>query len=367
MSAMTHGSEFENAASALTSRAPSAIKVEANVPSTMWARFLAPYFDGVEPVCASIELPAGLDAAELMASFPEHAIAREYRNSHSRTLLLETNSFAALIQWSMHGSGSATVRAASTEAVDKAIAEIGNWFPIVDTPAEKVSIDFWQKSSGMYTTTRTIEAPDWTEVTHHYPSEVQSSLAALVSTQLQEPDGRVLLWHGPPGTGKTSAIRSLARSWRSQARFQVVLDPEPVFSNAASLMQVVLDEDGDDESTKWRVLVIEDADEIVRADNDRTSQSLSRLLNIGDGIVGQGLKVLILLTTNEPPSRLHPALTRPGRCMSEIFFRRFRREEAAKAFPDRDIAASGNNDLSLAEILTGRREVESTERPGLYL
>jgi len=366
MSAMTNESELEDAAPALTSRASAAIKVDANVSSTIWARFLAPYFDGDEPTCAIVDLPAGLDSSELMGGIPDHLIAREWRASHNRILLVETSSFAALIQWGTHGSGSATVRGASSEAVDKAIAEVSGWFPIIETPDEKVSIDFWQQSNGMYTTTRTIEAPEWPEVTHHYPTEVQGELSELVATDLDTPDGRVLLWHGPPGTGKTSAIRALARSWRNQARFQVVLDPEPVFSNAASLMQVVLDNE-DSGSSKWRVLVIEDADEIVRADNDRTSQSLSRLLNIGDGIVGQGLKVLVLLTTNEPPSRLHPALTRPGRCLSEIAFRRFRHEEAAKAFPDHVIAASASGDLSLAEILTGRREVESIERPGLYL
>ena len=34
-----------------------------------------------------------------------------------------------------------------------------------------------------------------------------------------------------------------------------------------------------------------------------------------DGIVGQSLRVLVLVTTNEPLRRLHPAVVRPGRTM----------------------------------------------------
>ena len=212
-----------------------------------------------------------------------------------------------------------------------------------------------------------IEAPSWDSVTRHYPGEVFTTLDALMNAQLSAENGRVILWHGPPGTGKTSAIRAIARSWRAQAKFQVVLDPEPVFSNAANLMEVVLDEE--DTGTLWRVLVVEDADEIVRADNDRTSQSLSRLLNIGDGIVGQGLKILVLLTTNEPPERLHPALTRPGRCMSQLAFRRFTASEAAAAFPERAAAGElGAGELTLAEILAGKDAAEPAPvAPGMYL
>jgi len=197
---------------------------------------------------------------------------------------------------------------------------------------------------------RSIEVPCWSEIEQHYPDEVREGLASAMQLDLEEVSGRIMLWHGAPGTGKTTAIRALARAWRDEARAQVVLDPESVFTNAANLMEVLLHEPRADKDM-WRLLVIEDADEIVRAGSDRTVRSLSRLLNVGDGIVGQGLRVLVLLTTNEPPDRLHPALGRPGRCMSSIGFRPFTRTEARAAFSDR--ALPDGEHLTLAEILHG--------------
>ncbi len=49
-------------------------------------------------------------------------------------------------------------------------------------------------------------------------------------------------------------------------------------------------------------------------------QGLSRLLNFTDGLLGQGLNVIVLITTNEPLSAMHPAVIRPGRCLSEMEF-----------------------------------------------
>ena len=72
------------------------------------------------------------------------------------------------------------------------------------------------------------------------------------------------------------------------------------------------------------MLVLEDCDELIRADAKRgAGQALSRLLNLTDGVVGQGLDVLVCLTTNEDLHRLHPAITRPGRCLAEIFVGEF--------------------------------------------
>src|ERR687895_2764782 len=71
----------------------------------------------------------------------------------------------------------------------------------------------------------------------------------------------------------------------------------------------------------WRLLVMEDTGELLAADaRERTGQGLSRFLNVVDGLIGQGLRVLVLVTTNEEIRKLHPAVARPGRCAANVEF-----------------------------------------------
>jgi hypothetical protein len=54
------------------------------------------------------------------------------------------------------------------------------------------------------------------------------------------------------------------------------------------------------EERTWRLLIIEDCDELIRGDAKKaTGEALSRLLNVTDSRLGQGLKVLSCITTNE--------------------------------------------------------------------
>lgn len=78
---------------------------------------------------------------------------------------------------------------------------------------------------------------------------------------------------------------------------------------------------GDDEkgAPRWRLLVLEDCDELVRAGaKSGSGQALWRLLNLTDGLIGQGLHTLVAITTNDPLSSLHLAVTRAGRCLAEV-------------------------------------------------
>src|SRR5919199_2980337 len=115
------------------------------------------------------------------------------------------------------------------------------------------------------------------------------------------------------------------------------------------------DHDDGEDAPQWRLIVIEDADELLRSDAKRESgQSLSRLLNVADGFIGQGVNALILITTNEPLGRLHPAVVRPGRCLAEVEFPPLTGAEAAALLGD---SPPAGRDLTLAEVFERRGTV----------
>ena len=118
---------------------------------------------------------------------------------------------------------------------------------------------------------RWVDTPTWDSIAPNYPSEVGTALTKLITLPTPpEHGGRLLLWYGEPGTGKTTAIRSLAHEWREWADIHFVLDPEAFFGSPEYLMHVVADEDLWDlrslSTSRWKVLIVEDADELIRAD-----------------------------------------------------------------------------------------------------
>ena len=93
-------------------------------------------------------------------------------------------------------------------------------------------------------------------------------------------------------------------------------------------------------------------------------QGLSRLLKLTDGLLGQGVRCILLVTTNEPIGRLHPAVRRPGRCWASIDFGPFEPPEAtawlALAGVERDVT----HPATLAELYAIAEDRDIEERPG---
>ena len=75
---------------------------------------------------------------------------------------------------------------------------------------------------------------------------------------------------------------------------------------------------------------------------------------MADGFIGQGVNAIVLITTNEPIGRLHPAVVRPGRCLAEIEFPALSGAEASSLLgPGHRVEGA----LTLAEVFERRGDV----------
>lgn len=219
-----------------------------------------------------------------------------------------------------------------------------------------VPITFWALNPDQWphALMRKLESPSWQEVAGNYDGGVAAGMERLLSLR-QCPNERMILWHGAPGTGKTHALRALIREWRAWCDAAFITDPERfVGGSPMYLFQVATFNAGHtpgEARKRSKLIILEDAGELMTT-NARAviGQGLSRLLNLTDGILGQGLGVMVLITTNEPLSAMHPAVVRAGRCLGEIEFGALPTIEANQWLHDHGSDKTVNEPTLLAQL-----------------
>jgi hypothetical protein len=212
--------------------------------------------------------------------------------------------------------------------------------------------------------------PEWNEIAPNYAAAARAAL-----------DG--LMQGFRPAHGGQLALRALAWEWRHWCSLHYIVDPDTFFGQHADyLMNVLMQPEGiavsqphgwseygemsvmtvnEIEGTLtptngtpekgWRLLVLEDTGELLTPDAKTViGQGLSRFLNVVDGLIGQGLRVLVLVTTNEEIRKLHPAVARPGRCAANIAFSPLSRDEAAAWLGERGADATVDGAATIAQL-----------------
>jgi hypothetical protein len=104
---------------------------------------------------------------------------------------------------------------------------------------------------------------------------------------------------------------------------------------------------------KQKIVLLEDAEELLLPRDGGNRDKVSNLLNLADGFLGDHLKLNVIATTNATVRQLDSAILRPGRLLGSREFRRLNRDEAMRLADAKGLTLPDKADYSLAEIYNG--------------
>jgi hypothetical protein len=136
----------------------------------------------------------------------------------------------------------------------------------------------------------------------------------IIKERLSECKGGLFMFHGLPGTGKTTYIKYLA----GQVDRDFIYIPTTMietFTSDPNCLSILIQKPNS-------VIILEDAEKaIMKRHNDgMDSSAVSSLLNLSDGIMSDILKTSVILTYNCPKNEIDSALRRKGRLQVDYEF-----------------------------------------------
>ncbi|MEK7468468.1 MAG: AAA family ATPase [Planctomycetota bacterium] len=221
-----------------------------------------------------------------------------------------------------------------------------------------------------------VRCPEWEAIRGNYADATRAAVDALLALPDPRKRGQLIVWHGPTGTGKTFALRALMRSWRTQYVPTVLADPEKFAKHPEYYFDLASDplersagfEDIDDvldglaherverAPARRRLFILEDSASLLFRHGESGSDVLGRLLNMTDGLLGQGREDLFLITFNEEVEQIDPAFLRSGRCVAHVRFPLLPRVVATEWLRSRGQEATDVGDATSLADLFARTE-----------
>lgn len=189
--------------------------------------------------------------------------------------------------------------------------------------AKKDTIKIISMDDGnFYMTSIDLEKKQHTFSMENYNEDFDIVSKRIINDLSKEDDNGLVLLHGGIGTGKTSYLKHLLRS--VGVHKQIVYVPPDLAQSLSSPSFVTF---LIKEATN-SILLIEDAENILKHREAGGNQAVSNILNISDGILGDVLKIQIVCTFNCTLDQIDPALRRPGRLISEYEFKKLTSEKS---------------------------------------
>ena len=151
----------------------------------------------------------------------------------------------------------------------------------------------------------------------------------------------LMLFHGIPGTGKTNFIKEIIRRYPNQSFIYI---PNKLFGSIDSINFVNFFIEN-----KNSILIIEDAEALL-VDREKGNFSISTLLNLTEGLLGEALKIKVICTFNCEIGKIDKALTRKGRLKFLYEFKPLKKEKVNQLFKILEIEHNSENDLPISDI-----------------
>lgn len=172
----------------------------------------------------------------------------------------------------------------------------------------------------------------------------------------------IVLFHSPPGCGKTFYIRRLLKEISVQNKIVLYIPNNmveylgtPAFNTFLFSMlesEAEMDNEAVGVSSPNILLVIEDAEKILlkRETSPYSADGVSIILNSTDGILNDLLRIQVIATFNCDLNMIDEAILRPKRLIARREFKKLTIEESMKLIKHLNIKHDVTESMSLADI-----------------
>lgn len=149
------------------------------------------------------------------------------------------------------------------------------------------------------------------DIETNYGSEFALKNKVILDALKDSEKTGLIMLHGLPGTGKSTYIKYLTNKIKKKFIFFPSNMAEDLIS--PSFIDFMINQ-------RDSILVIEDAEKLIKSRDDFSSNAISNLLNVTDGILGDIMKIKIIATHNTKRDKIDEALLRKGRLIAEHEF-----------------------------------------------